>query len=226
MSAAERTWAGYVADSWARLERGEVTAEFERMVRPYVGRPPRDILDVGTGPGHFLCALHRKYPEATLTGLDADADHVAVARKDLEERGVVADLLVASGAELPFADARFDLVVCQMVMPYSRDDRAFLAELARVLRPGGVLWFATHGLGFYAVRIASRGGYEKLRYSASVVAGVMSVVSGWKPISDTPVTLGWLRRTLRSLGLDVRASESGERYAALPKFIYATATKP
>jgi SAM-dependent methyltransferase len=222
----DSSWSGYVADSWQRFDRGEIGAEFERLVRPHLTAPPRDILDVGTGPGHFLATLRGYYPAATLTGLDADARHVEVAKRDLDGRGVVADLFTASGAELPFADERFDLVMCQMVMPYSRDDRAFLGDLTRVLRPGGTLWFATHGFGFYAVRIGSRRGYEQLRYSASVLVGALSVLSGWKPLNDTPVTHGWVVRTLGELGLTVNATECNGSYASLPKFIHVSATKP
>ena len=223
---AEQVWSGYVAESWERFERGDIAAEFERLVQPHLTRAPADVLDVGVGPGQFLATVNRYYPDARLAGLDADAHHVAVARRDLEARGIAAELLVASGAAIPFPDERFDLVICQMVMPYSRDDRAFLAELARVLRPGGTLWFATHGFGFYAVRVATRQAREKVRSTASIVAGAVSVLSGWKPINDTPVTSGWVTRTLTSLGLDVRATETSGRFASQPRFVHASATKP
>jgi SAM-dependent methyltransferase len=227
----ESWWGGYVADAWARFERGEIAAETARLVRPHFRDAPRDVLDVGSGPGQLLAQIRRDYPHATLTGLDADADHVALAAEDLAERGVRADLLVASGVELPFVDEQFDLVVCQMVMPYSPDDRAFVAELARVLRPGGVLWFATHGFGFYAVRIARRGLRDKLRYTASFLGGVASVAVGWKPngwvlVNDTPVTGAWIARTLRELGLELSALEERGHFAGLPEFWHASAKKP
>jgi SAM-dependent methyltransferase len=217
-------WTGYITDSFARLDSGEIDAEFARLVEPHLGAAPARILDVGTGPGHFLVALAQRFPKAELFGTDFDERHLTRARADLAGRGIRAELRVGDGAQLPFLDETFDLVICQAVMPYASDDRAFLDELTRVLRPGGLLWFASHGFGFYLVRIARRSGYEKLRYTASMVSGVVSMLSGYKPLGDTPVTVGWLERALDDAGLDVKATE-WSRWRSLPKLIRTSAVK-
>src|SRR5262249_42552563 len=146
------------------------------------------------------------------------------ARSDLARRGVAADLVRSNSMPLPYPDRYFDLVICQAVMPYSYNDRAFLDHLLRVLRPGGVLWFATHGLGFYLIRMVQKTLHDKVRYGVSVVSGFLSMMSGWKPVNDTPVTVGWLRRALRQAGCEVQACEWSE-YGALPKLIRAAAIK-
>src|SRR5258706_10752394 len=200
-------WSDYIKDSFARLDSGETGAEFERMVAPHLAAAPRAILDVGTGPGHFLFEMARRFPAAALHGVDNHPDHLARARADLAARGVRCELELASGAALPYGDESFDLVICQAVMPYAPDDARFLAELMRVLAGGGVLWFATHGFGFYAIRVVRRAPKEKLRYLASALSGSLSMLFGWKPLPDTPVTVGWLRRAMRTTGLEVRAVE-------------------
>ncbi|WP_408952676.1 class I SAM-dependent methyltransferase [Lysobacter sp. Hz 25] len=48
----------------------------------------------------------------------------------------------ADGARLPFADGSFDAVVCLEVLEHARDPQGVLAELGRVLRPGGVAWLS------------------------------------------------------------------------------------
>src|SRR5262245_3179940 len=129
-------WSGYVEDAYARLDSGEIKAEFERLVQPCLPRPPRRVLDVGTGPGHFLITMRDIAPDAALHGTDANFEHLARARSDLARRGVAADLVRSNSMPLPYPDRHFDLVICQAVMPYSYDDRAFLDHLLRVLRPG------------------------------------------------------------------------------------------
>jgi ubiquinone/menaquinone biosynthesis C-methylase UbiE len=217
-------WHGYVSDSYERLDAGEIGAEYDRMVAPFLHAPPRRVLDVGTGPGHFLVAVHAKLPGAELVGIDRDAAHVDLARRDLAQRRVPAVLREGTGDRIDGPDDHFDLVICQAVMPYSRSDRGFLHELRRVLRPGGVLWFATHGLGFYAARVVDRAPYWKLRYAASAVSGVVSMTTGFKPLVDTPVTVGWLGRALTSEGFAVKATECS-RYHSLPKLIRVSAVK-
>jgi ubiquinone/menaquinone biosynthesis C-methylase UbiE len=217
-------WNGYVEDAYSRLDSGEIKSEFQRLVQPFLKRPPRRVLDVGTGPGHFLVTMRDLAPEAMLHGTDASYEHLARARIDLARRGVSAALIRSNSMPLPYPDRYFDLVICQAVMPYSYDDRRFLEGLLRVLRPGGVLWFATHGIGFYVVRMLHRTLHDRVRYGVSVVSGLLSMMCGWKPINDTPVTVGWLRRALRRAGCQIHACEWSQ-YGALPQLIRATAVK-
>lgn len=95
----------------------------------------RRILDAGCGSGPLSAALRVK--GAVVTGVDASAAMVELARRRL---GADADVRVADlGAPLPFADAEFDDVVASLVLHYLEDWALPLAELRRVLTPGGRL---------------------------------------------------------------------------------------
>jgi hypothetical protein len=105
-------------------------------------------------------------------------------------------------------------------MPYSSSDDAFLAELRRVVAPGGLLWFATHGVGFYVDRLRNvPGARGRARNAANIVSGAISMWTGKKLRRDTPVTEKWLRAALPRAGFDVRAIESSPRP---PRLIRAT----
>ncbi|MEV6109156.1 methyltransferase domain-containing protein [Streptomyces sp. NPDC051940] len=95
----------------------------------------RRILDAGCGSGPLAAALRDR--GAVVTGIDASAGMVALARRRL---GDDADLHVADLNEpLPFADGAFDAVVSSLVFHYLEDWGPALAEIRRVLRPGGRL---------------------------------------------------------------------------------------
>jgi len=94
---------------------------------------PRRVLDAGCGTGDFARAIAA--PE--VVGVDLSPAIVERARA----RGV--DARVGDIQELPFADGDFDLVVCNWVLYHLPELDSGLAELARVLRPGG------HFVGIY-----------------------------------------------------------------------------
>ncbi|MEU0006420.1 methyltransferase domain-containing protein [Streptomyces sp. NPDC006314] len=101
------------------------------------------VLDIGTGTGAAaLAAVERG---ALVRAVDADSGMVAGACR----RGVAAEVAVLP--ELPFADGEFDAVVGNFVLNHVGRPRAALAELRRVLRPGGrlalTLWGARRGAG-------------------------------------------------------------------------------
>jgi len=95
----------------------------------------RRILDAGCGSGPLFAALREQ--GAVVTGFDQSAEMLAHARARL---GDDADLRVADLAgPLPFADGEFDDVIASLVLHYLRDWDPVLAELRRVLKPGGRL---------------------------------------------------------------------------------------
>ena len=95
----------------------------------------RRILDAGCGAGPLSAALGAK--GAIMTGFDSSPAMLELARQRL---GASADLHVADlGKPLPFANGSFDDVVASLVLHYLEDWSAPLAELRRVLKPGGRL---------------------------------------------------------------------------------------
>ena len=95
----------------------------------------RQILDAGCGSGPLFAALRDR--GAVVTGFDKSAGMVELARRRL---GDDADLRVAElGRPLPFPDDAFDDVTASLVLHYLEDWGPALAELRRVLKPGGRL---------------------------------------------------------------------------------------
>lgn len=93
------------------------------------------VLDAGCGSGPLSAALRAK--GAVVTGFDASPEMIKLARRRL---GADATLHVADlSRPLPFADGAFDDVVASLVLHYLPDWTAPLAELRRVLKPGGRL---------------------------------------------------------------------------------------
>ena len=108
-----------------------------RWRRAMVSRVPRDggtVLDVATGTGlvaeQLLARGHR------VTGLDQSPDMLAVARQRFGDR---VELVEASATDIPFPDASFDHLTFTYLLRYVDDPGATLAELARVVRPGGTI---------------------------------------------------------------------------------------
>jgi SAM-dependent methyltransferase len=95
----------------------------------------RRILDVGCGSGPLFAALRDR--GAIMSGFDSSAGMLELARRRL---GDDADLQLADlGGPLPFPDGAFDDIVASLVLHYLEDWTAPLAELRRVLKPGGRL---------------------------------------------------------------------------------------
>jgi len=100
-----------------------------------------DVLEVAIGTGRNLPF----YPESTrLTGIDLSPAMLHIARTRAADAGVGVDLRESDAQALPFDDASFDTVVCTLGLCGIPDDRAAVAEMFRVLRPGGKLLLLDH----------------------------------------------------------------------------------
>lgn len=109
-------------------------------------RPGQKALDVGCGTGTLLLHLSVRQPQATFFGVDADSTALAIAERKAAAAGAKLSLTVASAMRLPFADAAFDAVTTSLLLHHltTPQKRAALAEIRRVLRPGGVLLAADY----------------------------------------------------------------------------------
>jgi ubiquinone/menaquinone biosynthesis C-methylase UbiE len=119
-----------VAPAWEGIRMEDTFAPFEAALGRVSG-PVQRALDVGTGTGAGARVLRQRYPEADVVGTDVSAAMLAEARKHAP--GI--EFVEADAARLPFEDASFDLVTHANMIP-------FVAEAARVLRPGGWTLFA------------------------------------------------------------------------------------
>lgn len=100
-----------------------------------------EVLDVAVGTGRNLAF----YPEdVRLTGIDFSPAMLEIARVRAAELGREIDLREGDAQELPFPDGSFDTVVCTLGLCGFPDERAAIAEMYRVLRPGGTLLLLDH----------------------------------------------------------------------------------
>ncbi len=130
------SWQGFATP---RLRRGL----YKRAASQLASFSPRNatILDVGAGPGHLLIAIARQLPDATLRGIDIDPYIAQEARRLLDSVGLANLITIreADAAALPFEASTFDCVVSMMSYHLWDDPPAGLAEIQRVLKPGGAL---------------------------------------------------------------------------------------
>jgi ubiquinone/menaquinone biosynthesis C-methylase UbiE len=99
------------------------------------------VLEVAVGTGRNFSF----YPEGVqLTGIDLSPAMLEIARTKADELSLDADLRESDAQELPFPDASFDTVVCTLSLCNIPDDRRAIAEMKRVLRPGGRLLLLDH----------------------------------------------------------------------------------
>jgi SAM-dependent methyltransferase len=120
------------------------------LLGPFLGRIAADlaavapdgakVLEVGCGPGHLSIRLARQHG-LEVTGLDLDPAMISRARANAARQGNGdqrrPSFLVGDVASLAFPDRSFDLVVSTLSMHHWADPSAGLAEIGRVLRPGG-----------------------------------------------------------------------------------------
>jgi SAM-dependent methyltransferase len=128
---------GFAEGYTASNETSLVNAYYERpaMLALAGDVAGRRILDAGCGAGSLVSALRDR--GAIVTGFDKSAGMLELARRRL---GDDADLRVAElGSPLPFPDGTFDDVTASVVLHYLEDWGPALAEIRRVLKPGGRL---------------------------------------------------------------------------------------
>ncbi len=153
---------GASADGYATSDihsRGESLGALLKLVKPQAGW---QVLDVGTGAGHtaMLFAPHVAHVIAS----DLTAEMLAKTAKLAAARGLSnVETRTADAEALPFEDNSFDLVTTRLAFHHFPNPKQAISELARVLKPGGLLGFTDNitapdkqAAGYYNA-------YEKLR---------------------------------------------------------------
>ncbi len=136
---AYRRWAGVydaVFGGVSSFGRKQAVAEVNLL-------PGRDVLEVGVGTG---LALPSYNADKRITGIDLSREMLDQARRKVRESGLnhVQALLEMDAEATDFADASFDIAVAMFVASVVPHPRALLAEMRRVVRPGGKILFVNH----------------------------------------------------------------------------------
>ena len=103
-------------------------------------KPGAWVLDLGCGEGRHVHGLH-VLGGINVVGLDRDGPSLAKAREGLvmlPAATATTGFVEGDAYRTPYADATFDAVICSEVLEHLEDYHAALAEIARVLKPGGV----------------------------------------------------------------------------------------
>jgi len=128
----------------ANYQKFQVPSVFEPMGRMFLERFPltsgERILDLACGTGIVArLAAPLVGAEGRIVGIDMNAGMIAVASEQPAPQGAPIEWREGDAAALPFDDASFDVVLCQQGLQFMPDKPAALAEMHRVLAPGGRL---------------------------------------------------------------------------------------
>ena len=127
------------------LPHPRLSRKFERMVALVAETlPAESLLDAGCGDGRFLAGIARlPNRPGRLVGADISQRILETAGQWSQRDGFELELVRANIEALPIPDASFDRVLCVQAIEHLLDPQAGLAEMARVLRPGGKLVLST-----------------------------------------------------------------------------------
>lgn len=153
MRSAEASWASEMPEAqapeadalaeayrrWRSSPLGRITDRLEQalLIELAGAASGRSFLDVGCGDGALAIAFARR--GALVTGVDADPEMLALARARSVENAVPLRLVLGRVEQLPFAEGQFDIVLASALLCLVPDRMRAVAEMARVLKPGGRL---------------------------------------------------------------------------------------
>jgi ubiquinone/menaquinone biosynthesis C-methylase UbiE len=109
------------------------------MAKQLVEKIPANgkVLEIAPGPGYFCIEL-AKLGSFQITGLDISKSFVEIARKNAAEAGLKIDFREGNASAMPFKDDTFDFSFCQAAFKNFSEPVKAIAEMYRVLRPGGL----------------------------------------------------------------------------------------
>jgi ubiquinone/menaquinone biosynthesis C-methylase UbiE len=120
--------------------QGQIMKARSRVVPHAAG----DVLELGCGGGINM-EFYDPMRIVSFTGLDPSPELLAMSRAAAAARGIDADIQGGVGEAMPFESGRFDTVVTTFTLCSVADPAAVLAEIRRVLKPGGTALFLEHG---------------------------------------------------------------------------------
>lgn len=135
---ADRWWSDGIR--WVRTLKNLVPGRLKWFDR-HIDWQGKDVLDLGCAGGFMAEALAER--GAHVTGIDPASDAIDAARDHARAGKLRIAYDVGVGEALPYDDASFDAVVCVDVLEHVADLHRVLSEIARTMRPGGLLLFDT-----------------------------------------------------------------------------------
>jgi demethylmenaquinone methyltransferase/2-methoxy-6-polyprenyl-1,4-benzoquinol methylase len=172
---------GPTYDRYAGLLSFGQDPRWRRFLVSRVPRPATRVVDVATGTAAVAIELAQAVPQRTVVGVDQSPEMLAAGRVRVAQAGLAERIELREGhaESLPFADAEFDALTVTYLLRYVDDPVATMRELARVVRPGGVLAM----LEFAVPRGVWRPLWELYVRVGLPVAGAV-VSPGWREVGS------------------------------------------
>jgi len=198
-----RDYSDYIGSEWKQFHERPERAAASLKVTENI--EVRRVLDIGCGSGQEMLPFVER--GALGFGMDVAREVGLVGRKLFVKRGFGerVSFLCGSGNEIPFADASFDVIICRGALMFMDNQKA-LAEMSRVLRPGGVFLLRVLAPLYYWGKIKE--GIRIRHYKSSIhalrvlAAGEWYLLTGRQSFSSLTAG-GEIFRTSKSLSRDL-----------------------
>ena len=137
MNAKEKSRAYFNAHRKSRLARGGYwRADYRSVMKEIERFQPANLIDIGCGPGGFLCAVQKRFPDIQLNALDLSEEMV---RETQERLGPSAVAIVGDSEHMPLESEQYEIVTCNMSIHHYPHAQDAVNEMYRILKPGGTL---------------------------------------------------------------------------------------
>ena len=208
-----------IHEEWSaryRIDENEAVFEgaFDRIVEAFGPPPGARVLDAGCGTGSQSVRLARR--GFTVEGVDFSEHAVEQARANVSDEGLAGEIRLrqADLLALPFADAEFQYALCWGVLLHVPDVDRAVAELARVIGPGGKLAVSETNmrsiqtLALRTVRRIMRRSGQDIRVAPAGIEKWRQTASGELVTRQSDVR--WLIRRFAAEGLTLRSRWAGQ----------------
>jgi ubiquinone/menaquinone biosynthesis C-methylase UbiE len=172
--------------------------------------PGAHFLEIAPGPGYFCLAL-AGFGAFTITGLDISRSFVDIAKANALRAGLDIDFREGNASAMPFESSCFDAVFCQAAFKNFSEPVNAIAEMHRVLKPGGFAWIQDlrsdanrDGIGREVARMnlgALDRWFTRFTFDHLLLKSAYSIASMKAMIAQTPFQTGVF--TLDDIGFDV-----------------------
>jgi len=142
----------------AERYRYEVYAPWKHALYEFDKHAGKKVLEVGGGMGTDLVQFAKH--GALTTDYDLSSGHLAHAKRNFELRGLKGEFIHGDGEKMPFPDNTFDVVYSNGVIHHTPNTVAVIAEMQRVLKPGGkaiIMVYAEHSLHYWRQLVGAIG---------------------------------------------------------------------
>ena len=172
----------------------DIVAQRADFLLAFDPQPGERVLDVGSGPGFLAAAIAEAVGKSgSVCGVDISEPLLEVARLRCEDRYRI-EFRHGDAAQLPYPDEDFDAVVSTQVLEYVPDVDAALAELHRVVRPGGRVGLLDTD-------------WDSIVWHSRDRQGMNRILTAWEEHAADPFLPRTLARKLSSAGFQVEAQE-------------------